>query len=457
MPIYSADLQPVHPVSFLWVLPLLPAAGAAVLVLLGRAPGGLSSRTGQGGVKGAVAATVAVFALGAAAGVALVAALGVLVPLPPGARGLLDARGLLVEAGIIRVGASLALDPLSAVLSCAVALAGVAIAVSMAAGPLRSDPLDGDRPFGALSALVASALLLVLAENFFLMLVAWEAATLCLYVLAAGSRVSPDAAPAFERARAASQVLVVGRVGLGGLMAGVALLFWGLGAGVGFARPGAGGPLSVTADVRGAGGAGIELRTKGDRPPTASIREIPVGPTLAFREIADQLALQDAIGRHPFADALAAQTFGRLPLLLLMCLGFLAAAVTRLAWLLLAGGAPGESRATILGRAALFSIPTIGGAVYVVARLWFVFTLSPAAAGTAVVVGLVAAVGVARLVAGRVGAFRSRIDTLFHELGVLPVNDFALAARWLERRVLDQASRAVVLVTLVTLIVLLAR
>jgi NADH:ubiquinone oxidoreductase subunit 5 (subunit L)/multisubunit Na+/H+ antiporter MnhA subunit len=461
MPIYSADLQPVHPVSFLWALPLLPAAGAAVLAVAGRA---LERRFSRAAVGAVAAAT-----LGAAAGVALVASLGVLLPLGPGARGLLDARGLLVDAGVIRVGATLVLDPLSACLCSAVALAGVGVAVWMAAQSSRPDTEaedDGPRPFVALSALVAGVLLLILAENFFLLVVGWEAATLGLYALAS-SRAAAAAAPPPERARAVSQALVIGRVGLAGLLAGVALLYWGLGAGMGSDGPGAG-ALSVIADVRGAGGAAIELRTKGDRPPTASIREVPVGPTLAFREIADQLALQDPVSRLPFAEALAARTFGGLPLLLLVCLGFLVAVLGRLAWLPLIGRAPADGPAMILARAVLFSIPTVVAGAYVIARFWSVFALSRAAAGTTVVLALLGAAGAWLVVVGVVvvvGAarFRARVvtswfDTLFRELGVLPVNDFARAAWFLDRRLLALVAPIVAIqAALVMLIILLMR
>src|SRR5436190_781633 len=169
MTIYSADLQPVHPVSYLWALPAVPAVAAAVLALAGRA---LERRFGRRAVGSAVALT-----------------------------------------------------------GCA-----------------------------------AAALLVVLADDAVLALVAWEALVWTAFVLVPrAAHGTPEAADS----RRLAVAFAVNRAGQAAWLGALVLLFWGLGDG----------PSRVTADVRGVPGGGIELRTQGDRPPEASVRELAVGPT----------------------------------------------------------------------------------------------------------------------------------------------------------------------------------
>jgi NADH:ubiquinone oxidoreductase subunit 5 (subunit L)/multisubunit Na+/H+ antiporter MnhA subunit len=429
MPIYSADLSPVHPVSFLWALPALPAAAAATLALAG---GALERRFGP-----RARAAVAVAAAGAAAGVAL-AALGVVVSRPDGARLLVDAPAGLVDTGFVTVRAALALDLGTAALALAVSVVGVGALVAGTGG-------GGAGREARLSTCLAGALLVVLADNFALALVGWELLALGVLVLGAAGAPAADG----EASRRGVEALVVNRAGQAAWLGGVVLLLWGLGGGVA-----AGGPRTVTVDARGVPGADIELRTLGDRATVASVRQVPVGPTLAPRAVATTLALQDSASRHPFEESLRDRRVGPASLLALACLGFLLGAIGLAAAATLAhgGGVPTRRGA---GPVEAVVATTVGAScVCLLARVWFLFELTPALEAAAL-----ASAGLALFAVGLGGrrAVVPWIRRALRELGVLPARDFARAAEWLDRRVLGLAGGALALAALVALAAVVVR
>jgi NADH:ubiquinone oxidoreductase subunit 5 (subunit L)/multisubunit Na+/H+ antiporter MnhA subunit len=375
-PVYSGDVQQVHAVGFLWALPLLPAAGAAVLGLFGR---GLQRRFGRPLVAG-----IAIAAVVAAAVVAVIAVVGVLLPLPAGERYLLDARWTLLGVGALKAGAALALDPLSGTLALVITIVGALIHVYSAAY------MEGDggywRYFCYLNLFVAAMLVLVLADNFILMFIGWEGVGFCSWLLI--GFWYDDA----EKTTAANKAFILNRVGDAALLAGVALLFWGLGGtfdagGAYRAQP----ARTVLADVQG--GAGIDLRTKGDRPPEAAVRNVTVGSTLVFREIADQLALRDLYLRRPFAAELAAKTVAGVPLLFLVCLGLFLGAAGKSAQIPLQGWLPDAMAGPSPVSALIHAATMVTAGVYMIARLGFLFALSPGAMGVVAAVGAVTALG----------------------------------------------------------------
>jgi hypothetical protein len=432
MTIYSADLQPVHPVSYLWALPALPALAAAVLALGGRA---LEQRFGRAAVT-----RVLTVALGAAAGVLLAASVGVLVPLPAGARLLVDAGAAFVDAGPVTVSPTLVLDPLRAALALAVTFAGLRVAA------VQLDRAAGGRFLRsavALAACAAAALLTVLADDAVLALIAWEALAWVAFVLV--SRAAEGTLDAVDGRRVA-QALTVNRLGQAAWLGAVALLLWGM----------AGGPSRVTADVRGVPGAGMELKTLGDRPPEASVRELAVGPTVSPRAIALELSLRDSSERRPFEEALLARRAGPLPLVLAACLALLLAAAGLGAAALLAWAfAPGGSRERApLG--LLVATAASAAAVSLLARFWFLFALAPAAAAAAAAVAALAVVAGVAAVVRRQAAVAPALRRLFRSLGVLPAADFARAAAWLDR-LLGPASGVLAVGALVLVVALLVR
>jgi hypothetical protein len=420
MALYSVDLPSVHPVSYLWAVPALPAVGAAVLALAGRA---LGRRFGRG-----VASAVLIAALGAAVGVLVAAAGNGL--FSDGARLLVDAGGALVDGGAVTVTSTLVLDPLRAALALAVLFAAMRVALVDVA---RAGDERRLRAAVATGACAAGALLVVLADDAVLAVVAWEAFAWAAFVLAPRAEAGPDGHDA------GVEPLVVSRAGQAAWLGALALLLWGL----------SGGPERVTAEVRGEVGGGIELHTQGDRPREASVRDLPVGPTVAPRDVRRQLALRDASESHPFRAALLARGVGALPLLLCLCLGFLlAAAALATASLLACARGP---RAVSLGW--VVATGTVAVAASLLSRFWFLFrlsVLSSAAAGAFAALA-VATAAVPALRARAVPALRRAV----RELAVLPSKDFARAAAWLDRLVLAPAGGVLAFAALVLVVALL--
>jgi hypothetical protein len=432
MPIYSADLPPAHPVSFLWALPALPGLAATTLAVAGRA-------LGRRGVALVVAAA------GLAVGVAAAAAYGVWFARPDGARLLVDAPAVLLDVGAVTVRAALALDPLRAALALVVALVGAAALVTVAARDGRRAELRA----AWLSAGLAAALLVVLADDLALALVGWE--VLALTVVAVAVVGAPDADAAVDASRRGAEALVVSRAGQCAGLAGVVLLLWGLGGGAA-----ANAPRTVTVDVRGESGAAIELRTLGDRAPMASVRELRVGATLAPREIETELALRDTSSRRPFAERLEERRVGPIPLLPLACVGLLLGALGLALAAAVAHAGPALSFASRF--VTLFAATAVGAScVCLVARLWFLFELVPPVALVALVVvalGLALAVRAAARARPVVAPAARRA---LRELGILPARDFARAAAWLDRGALAFAGGALALAALVALATIVVR
>jgi hypothetical protein len=432
MPVYSADLPQVVPASFLWALPALPALAALKLALAGRA---LARRLGP-----TAPAVVAVAATGASVGVALA---GLVLAAAPGAHSLVEARGWLVDAGAVQVAATASLGwggTFVALVALVVALAG-AVGATLVAARSRDD--GGARPstLAAVCGLSAGGLAALVADDLVCVVVAWEVLVTSALALARQARVqrADD-----DVARRGAEALVASRVGQAAWLAGAALLFWGLGGDLGALAGAEHGRTTVTVDVGAAAGADMELRTLGDRANVASVRPVPVGPTLSFTEAAQQLRLRDPLDHRPFADALASRRFGPLPLraaaAALLLLGLLGL-VTALALALPVGRIDG------LGRArewAFFGVlVAFGVAAGRVAEVFDDRSVRLGAIGV-VVLGLVLVLGEARLV-----------RRALRELGVVPAGELAAGAAWFERRVLGPATSLLALAAVGAAIVLL--
>jgi hypothetical protein len=239
------------------------------------------------------------------------------------------------------------------------------------------------------------------------------------------------------------------------------LLFWGAGGVFGPHGYEPGGPRAVTADVRGGSGAAIELRTKGDRSPVAAVRELPVGPSLVFHELADRLSLEDTAGERPFARELASRRVGGLPVLMVVGLALLLAIAGKLAQLPRQLEGRGEERqpAGPSPSAALAATATVVVCGYLSWRSWFLFAISPPARLTVALGGGALLAWAALVVAVRPARapLAAGVDRLQRELGVLPAVDLARGAAWLESHGLDLAGRLVAGAAVVMLVILLVR
>lgn len=197
----------------LWLLPLLPLAGAAVLLLGGRR----TDRVGPALGTGVAAASfgVAVWALTA------------MLTTPGPERDLTSVGYRWFAAGDFRVEMALHLDALS--MCFALLITGVGTLIHIySLGYLADDP-GRRRFFGMLNLFLGAMLVLVLADNLVVLYLGWEGVGLASYLLIGFWQHKPVAASAAKKA------FVMNRVGDMGLALAIAIAVAGFGT-VDFAR-----------------------------------------------------------------------------------------------------------------------------------------------------------------------------------------------------------------------------
>ncbi len=189
--------------TLLWLTIALPLAGAAVLLLGGRA-------TDAWGHLLACAAVVGSFVCGA---VLFAHLLG----MPGDQRVVQDTLFSWVPVGVLRVDFGLLLDALS---MCFVLLiTGVGALIHLYSIGYMADDPDRRRFFAYLNLFVAAMLLLVLADNYLGLYAGWEGVGLASYLLIGFWSFHPAAATAAKKA------FVVNRVGDTGLAIALMVLF----------------------------------------------------------------------------------------------------------------------------------------------------------------------------------------------------------------------------------------
>ncbi len=194
--------------SNLWLIPIWPLLGFLINGFFGR-------RIGKG--------TVGVIACGSV-GLALLASLVAVVELlalPHEARRVTQIVAPWIGAGNFQADWGLLLDPLSAVMILVVSGVGFLIHV-YSIGYMHEDP-DYPRFFTYMNLFTFSMLMLVLANNYLLLYVFWEAVGLCSYLLIGFWFEKRSAADAGKKA------FIVNRVGDFGFALGVMLLWTSLG------------------------------------------------------------------------------------------------------------------------------------------------------------------------------------------------------------------------------------
>ncbi len=372
-PIYTGDIQAFHRFGFLWLVPLFPLVGAAINGILGKR---LQDRFGRKAVHG--------IAIGAMLGAAAVAvgAFAQLLALPADQRFLLDTRWEMLRIGALKVDFAFALDPLSGMMTLIITLIGTLIHV-YSVGYMATEKAYW-RFFCYLNLFVFSMLMLVMGDSFLLMFFGWEGVGLCSYLLIVFWYTD------VEKAKAGMKAFVVNRVGDWGFITGLLLLFWGLGGvwGVGAFR--AQRPETVTVDAKH-GGAAMQIKHKGDRAPEASVREVGVGPTMVFRELRDQISIKDASGDKPFSQQLADKTVWGLPLLFVVCLCFFIGATGKSAQIPLYVWLPDAMAGPTPVSALIHAATMVTAGVYMIARLSFLFAMSPGAMTVVATVGVLTA------------------------------------------------------------------
>ena len=190
--------------SLLWLVPLLPLIGAIVNGIgAGRLPRRVVSAVGVGSV-----------------GLSFVIAIGCfaeLLALPPEARRVTQGLFTWIQSGDFHAEVRYALDPLGAVMMLVVTGVGFLIHV-YSTGYMGHEKAYG-RYFSYLNLFTFSMLTLVLADNFLLMFLGWEAVGLCSYLLIGFWYQRPSAAEAGKKA------FIVNRIGDWGFLLGIFLIF----------------------------------------------------------------------------------------------------------------------------------------------------------------------------------------------------------------------------------------
>jgi NADH-quinone oxidoreductase subunit L len=194
--------------SNLWLVPVWPLLGFLINGFFGR-------RIGKGAVGVIACGSVGLSLL------ASLAAVSGLLALPPEARRVTQVVAPWIGAGNFQADWGLLLDPLSAVMILVVSGVGFLIHV-YSIGYMHEDP-DYPRFFTYLNLFTFSMLMLVLANNYLLLYVFWEAVGLCSYLLIGFWFEKRSAADAGKKA------FIVNRVGDFGFALGVMLLWTSLG------------------------------------------------------------------------------------------------------------------------------------------------------------------------------------------------------------------------------------
>ncbi|MCU0304996.1 MAG: NADH-quinone oxidoreductase subunit L [Thermoanaerobaculales bacterium] len=188
----------------LWLVPTLPAAGFLVLALAG---GRLPRRR---------AGTVGVGSVGLSAAVTLGIAAGFLDRPPEG--GLrVETLWTWIDIGAFEIGFNLALDALSLVMIFVVTFVGFLI--HLYSTEYMADDEAYSRFFAYMNLFVACMLMLVLADNLFLLYLGWEGVGLCSYLLIGFWYSDP------ANGAAARKAFIVTRVGDTAMAVALLLLF----------------------------------------------------------------------------------------------------------------------------------------------------------------------------------------------------------------------------------------
>ncbi len=364
----------LHDFPLLFLIPLLPLIGAAYNGLLGPR---LQRRFGKGVVH--LPAIVLPWA-------SFVIALAAFITLSRQEAGSAVYQHLWdwIHIGILRADLAFLMDNLSGVMTLVVTFVGSLIHV-YSVGYMKNDPSYW-RFFAYLNLFMFAMLVLVLGDNFLLMFVGWEGVGLCSYLLI--SFWYQDK----EKAAAGMKAFVVNRVGDFGFSLGLFLLFWGLVVAAPAATLMSVGGQQETARAAMVEGeaasfgaaAGLEGRGMLESPYTPATAEA-AGTSMAFRDV--EMLLEDPGLREAFLD----QRVLGIGLVTLLCLLLFIGATGKSAQIPLYVWLPDAMAGPTPVSALIHAATMVTAGVYMIARLHFVFALSPVAMTTIATVGALTA------------------------------------------------------------------
>ena len=365
-------------VSFLWLIPLFPLVGAFINATMGVR---LQRKFGKSLVH-----SISIGAMALSFVVACIAFFKLL-GLDAEHRFLQDTLWNIFTAGKVQVDLGFALDPLSMMMTLIITFIGTLIHV-FSTGYMADEPSYW-RFFAYLNLFVFSMLLLVMGDNFVLMFFGWEGVGLCSYLLIAFWYTDS------QKAAAGMKAFVVNRFGDFGFVLGLFLLFWALG---GAWHKGPEGKLTYAetdmASLHTTANAGHEA---GEPAAEHDSGHVKVGPTLNFRELRDQIVITST----GVAEHLKHQTLFGFGLLAMIGILLFVGAMGKSAQLPLHVWLPDAMAGPTPVSALIHAATMVTAGVYMVARLNFIFALSPTAMGWVAFIGALTA-----LFAASIGFFQ---------------------------------------------------
>ncbi|MCA1825750.1 MAG: NADH-quinone oxidoreductase subunit L [Myxococcales bacterium] len=346
-------------VSWLWLIPFFPLLGSAINVAVGHR---LQKLYGKRAVH-----FIAVGVMLASCVVTEVVFWKHMFGAEPSQRFLEDHLWTMWQSGSLRVNLSFGIDPLGMMMTFIVTHVATLIHV-YSTGYMADEP-DYWRFFTWLNLFVFSMLLLVMGSNFLVMFFGWEGVGLCSYGLIAFWYTD------VEKAKAGLKAFVVNRFGDFGFVIGLFILFWSL------------------------SGIWNPQTNKYEHQHVAYVtaQGVTVGPTVEFRELRNQVS-DESTG---MAERLKGMTFWGFPLLALVCILFFVGATGKSAQIPLYVWLPDAMAGPTPVSALIHAATMVTAGVYMVARLNFLFALSPPAMTVVAVVGVLTA-----LFAASIGFFQ---------------------------------------------------
>ena len=343
-------------VDFWWLalIPLAPLLGAVYNGLLGSR---MQARFGKPAVH------IPAVALPAISFAVTVAAFAKMISLPAEERSLFVHLWNWLPVGGLDAGLAFIMDPLTLVMCFVVTFVGTLIHV-YSIGYMREEP-GYWRFFSYLNLFMFSMLVLVLGDNFVLMFVGWEGVGLCSYLLISFWYKE------HKNAVAGMKAFVVNRIGDFGFMIGVFLLFWGMQGDwtQGRFQPQASPASAATASTQQA---------------AAAVPAPAVG--LTFRNVKERLT--DPAFREAFIQK---KVFG-ISLVALIGILLFVGAMGKSAQLPLYVWLPDAMAGPTPVSALIHAATMVTAGVYMVARLNFIFALSPFVMTWIAVIGVLTAV-----------------------------------------------------------------
>jgi len=346
--------------SWLWLIPFLPLLGAALNTAFGP---WLQRRYGKR-ANHAIAVGVMV-----ASCIVAEIAFWSMFARPAHERFFEDHLWTMWRSGSLKVDLSFALDPLGMVMTLIVTHVATLIHV-YSIGYMADEPAYW-RFFLWLNLFVFSMLLLVMGSNFVVMFFGWEGVGLCSYGLI-GFWYSD-----VEKAKAALKAFVVNRFGDFGFVIGLFILFWSL----------SGVWNTQSRYVPEQGLATAQLGAQVEHP-RVSPAGVPLGPTVEFRELRNQFADESS----GVANRFGGMTLWGLPVLAIIGICLFIGATGKSAQIPLYVWLPDAMAGPTPVSALIHAATMVTAGVYMVARLNFLFALSPAAMTVVAAIGALTAI-----------------------------------------------------------------